>query len=178
MLCSCFHSLLCRGARRIHIRLLLSIFTHFSFACVLGLTPFLQVSHVRIPTYTSLYLPLGSNSLFAVCCAFVYPRIHPLICFLGLTPFLHVFCICTPTCAFLYLFFGSNSLLADFLAPDAHKHAFHLLWCLELFSPIYSYCMTAVLEVFRSIPIARSALRILYSCGSFYTIYHILLQLS
>src|ERR1051325_2948935 len=122
MLCSCFHSLLCRGARRIHIRLLLSIFTHFSFACVLGLTPFLQVSHVRISTYTSLCLPLGSNSLFAVCCAFVYPRIHPFVCFLGLTPFLQVFGICTPTCAFLYLSFGSNSLLAGVLCLYTHVY--------------------------------------------------------
>src|ERR1044072_395338 len=94
------------------------------------------------PRIHSLCLPLGSNSLFAVCCAFVYPHIHPFVCFLGLTPFLQVFCVCTPTCAFLYLFFGSNSLLEDFVAP--------------------------VLEVFRSISLARSALRILYLFGSFY----------
>src|ERR1051325_11176462 len=97
MLGYCLHSLLCRDARRIHMRLVLSIFTHFSFACVLGLTPFLQVSHVRIPTYTSLYLPLGSNSLFAVCCAFVYSCIHPFVCF-----------------------FGSNSLLAGVLHLYTH----------------------------------------------------------
>src|ERR1044072_110719 len=105
MLGYCLHSLLCRDARRIHMRFVLSIFTPFSFACVLRLTPFLHVSHVRIPTYTSLYFPLGSNSLFAVCYAFVYLCIHPFVCFLGLTPFLQVFCICTPTCAFLYLSF-------------------------------------------------------------------------
>src|ERR1051325_7849094 len=91
MLGYCVHSPLCRDARRIHMRLILSIFTYFSFACVLGLTPFLQVSHVRIPTHTSLYLPLGSNSLSAVCYAFVYPRIHPFVCFLGLAAFLQVF---------------------------------------------------------------------------------------
>src|ERR1044072_7582442 len=120
MLGYCLHSLLWRDARRIHMRLVLSIFTHFSFVCVLGLTPFLQVSHVRIPTYTSMCSPLGSNSLFAVCCAFVYPCIHSFVCFLGLTPFLQVFCICTPTCAFLYLLFGSNSLLAGVLHLYTH----------------------------------------------------------
>src|ERR1051325_4039394 len=127
MLGCCLHYISCRDTRRIHIRLVLSIITHFSFACVLGLIPFLQVSHVRIPTYTSLYLPLGSNSLSAVCYAFVYPCIHPFVCFLGLTPFLQVFCICTPTCAFLCLFFGSNSLLADVVCPDEHKSTFSLL---------------------------------------------------
>src|ERR1044072_8021597 len=99
MLGYCLHSPLCRDARRIRMRLVLSISTHFSFACVLGLTPFLQVSHVRIPTYTSLYLPLGSNSLSAVCYAFVYPRIHPFV-----------------------FFFLSNSLLAGVLCLYTHVY--------------------------------------------------------
>src|ERR1051325_240480 len=97
MLGCCLYSISCRDTRRIHMRLVSSIFAPFPFACVLGLTPFLQVSHVCIPMYTFLALASWVQ-----------------------LPFCNLLCVCIPTYTSVCLFFGSNSLLAGVLSLYTH----------------------------------------------------------
>src|ERR1044072_6931992 len=106
----CIHSfLLLFGSNSLLVGVLcLYIHVYILFACLLGLTPFLQVFCACLPTYTFYFL------------------------FLGLTPFFLVFYACIPTYTFfflahiypsihaIFLNFGSNSLLAGVLSLYTH----------------------------------------------------------
>src|ERR1051325_11595153 len=58
-------------------------------------------------------------------------------------------------CAYAYILLSicwNLFSLTGFIASDTHERVFRLCYrFLEHFSPVYSYCLDAVLEVFRSI---------------------------